>query len=168
MSVLREIEETVPALRRYAWALLRHDQDADDLVQDCLVRALDRLPSRMVDLPVRPWLFTIMHNLFVSRWRSLKRRGRVMTEDDGMAETAIPPTQDWRLSFRDLIGALDRLPEEQRHVLLLVGVEGLGYRETARVLDIPLGTVMSRLSRARDNLRERMEGRERPMLRRVK
>jgi RNA polymerase sigma-70 factor (ECF subfamily) len=164
MSVIAEIEQAVPALRRYAWTLLRHRQDADDLVQDCLVRALGRLPAEPGILAVRPWLFTILHNLSVSRWRNLRRRAaaRFTPEDE------VAPAQDWNLATRDLVQALDRLVPEQRQVLLLVTVEGFEYRQVAAILGLPVGTVMSRLSRARDALREDMEGRGRQPLRRVK
>ncbi|WP_335904912.1 sigma-70 family RNA polymerase sigma factor [Acidisphaera sp. L21] len=156
----------MPALRRYAWALLRNRDDADELVQDCLVRALGRLPTPSSDLAVRPWLFTILHNLSVSRWRTLRRRGRSV--DAATIDLPIPPPQEWSLAARDMMQGLRDLPDEQRQVLLLVGVEGLEYREAAAVLGLPIGTVMSRLSRGRDALRARMEGRERPALRRVK
>ncbi len=167
MSVLTEIEEAVPALRRYAWSLLRQSQDADDLVHDCLVKALAALPGRSADGAVKPWLLTIMHNLFVSRWRTARRRGAVMVAAEDV-ESPVEAGQEWSLATRDLVAGLDRLPPEQRDVLLLVAVEGLEYREVASVLDIPIGTVMSRLSRARDSLRNHMEGRERQPLRRVK
>jgi RNA polymerase sigma-70 factor, ECF subfamily len=174
MSTLTEIEEAVPALRRYAGSLLRHTQDADDLVQDCLVRALDRLPERNGDMPVKPWLFAILHNQFISRWRSARRWRKVM-QDPGptMPDGAVEPPQEWSIAHRDLIRALDTLPEPQRQILLLIGVEQLEYREVAAILDIPLGTVMSRLSRARDGLREQMAGHARQTqpshnLRRVK
>ncbi|HEY2134124.1 MAG TPA: RNA polymerase sigma factor [Acetobacteraceae bacterium] len=174
MSTLTEIEEAVPALRRYAGSLLRQTQDADDLVQDCLVRALDRLPERSGDMPVKPWLFAILHNLFISRWRSA-RRWRKVLHDPGpnMPDGAIEPPQEWSIAHRDLIRGLDTLPEPQRQVLLLVGVEQLEYSEVAAILEIPIGTVMSRLSRARDGLREHMAGHARQTpprhnLRRVK
>lgn len=171
MSSLSEIEAMVPALRRYAWGLVRHTQDADDLVQDALVRALDHLPGRPADAPLRPWLFTILHNLVISRWRSARRRARVMATPDELPDAPVPPSQEWSLATRDLVAAFDTLPQEQRDVLMLVAVEGLEYREAAAVLGIPLGTVMSRLSRARNNLHGQMEGEKaasRPALRRVK
>ena len=153
-------------MRRYAWALLRHRDAADELVQDCLVRALGRLPAPSSDLAVRPWLFTILHNLSVSRWRALRRRG--VGVDASSIDLPIPAAQEWSLATRDLLRGLAALPLEQRQVLLLIGVEGLEYREAAAVLGLPIGTVMSRLSRGRDALRAQMEGRERPALRRVK
>jgi RNA polymerase sigma-70 factor (ECF subfamily) len=177
MTVLTEIEAAVPALRRYAWSLLRHSADADDLVQECLALALRRLGSRTGEGDIRPWLFAIMRNLFVSRWRTARRWGRVFHRgaQDGAGEPAEPPSQEWSLATRDLVHGFDRLPAEQREVLLLVAVEGLEYREAASVLGIPVGTVMSRLSRARDALRAHVEGGVsaplaigRPNLRRIK
>lgn len=170
MSIIAEIEAAVPALHRYARSLVDHRQDADDLVQDCLVRALSRPPQPGGAGSVRPWLFTILHNLSVSRWRSLRRRGTTMGLDaaEAQAGLAVPPAQEWAPAARDLMRGFERLTAEHRQVLLLVSVEGLEYREVAAVLGVPVGTVMSRLSRARDALRAHMAGAERPMLRRVK
>ncbi|MBP0495082.1 RNA polymerase sigma factor [Pararoseomonas indoligenes] len=167
MSTLAEIEAQVPALRRYAWSLVRHDQDADDLVQDCLVRALASLPEIEGNgiTPLRPWLFTILHNLAVSRWRSLRRRGQTVEPES--ANLTVAPSQEWTSSAREMVDALARLPPDQRQVLMLVSVEGFEYREAAGILGIPMGTVMSRLSRARDALRAQMEGRGRLALRLV-
>jgi RNA polymerase sigma-70 factor (ECF subfamily) len=169
MTAMGEIEASIPALRRYAWSLLRNNDDADDLVQDCLVRALDRLAMDPAIIAVRPWLFTIMHNVFVSRWRTARRR-RAAAPGDAAAigDVAVSPEQDGALARRDLLSGLDQLTEDQRQVLLLVSVEGLEYREVAQVLGVPVGTVMSRLSRARDSLHAHMDGRKRPLLRRVK
>src|SRR5580698_8620508 len=98
MTLMGEIEASIPALRRYAWSLLRNGHDADDLVQDCLVRALDRLTTDPAVSSVRPWLFTIMHNLFVSRWRTLRRRGEVLSADAAeAAEVSVGPDQDGSL-----------------------------------------------------------------------
>jgi RNA polymerase sigma-70 factor (ECF subfamily) len=167
MSNLSELEANIPALRRYAWALVRNWSDADDLVQDCLVRALGRSDVQISPGNMRPWLFTIMHNLYVSRWRRMKVRSEVMVEDAD-ADLAVPASQPAHAEMRDALRGLAMLPEEQRQVLLLTTVERLEYSEVADILGIPVGTVMSRLSRARDRLRDFMEGRERPMLRRVK
>ena len=169
MTLMGEIEASIPALRRYAWSLLRNGHDADDLVQDCLVRALDRGATEPPISAVRPWLFTIMHNLFISRWRTMRRRGAVVSGDAvEAAEVSVDPNQDRALVMRDLLAGLDRLTDDQRQVLLLVTVEGLEYRDVAAILAIPVGTVMSRLSRARDNLHAHMDGYKRPSLRRVK
>ena len=148
-------------------ALLRNRSEADDLVQDTLVRALDRIGTRSGEGETQAWLFAIMHNLFVNRWRRLKRRAAVMVEN---ASADVPTSGGQVASLRvgEVSRELDALPEEQRQVMLLVAVEGFGYAEVAAILGIPIGTVMSRLSRARDRLNDAMEGRERPALRRIK
>jgi RNA polymerase sigma-70 factor (ECF subfamily) len=167
MSLLQKLEETIPALRRYAWAMLRNESDADDLVQDCLLRAIDRIDTFRTDGELRPWLFTIMHNLYVSRWRRNRRHAQVIA-DDAEADLAVSPSQPASMEVRDVLRGLDTLPDDQRQVLLLAAVEGFHYDEVARMLGVPTRTVMSRLSRARDRLRDFIEGRERPALRRVK
>ena len=174
MSILSEIEASVPALHRYARSLVSaHRQDADDLVQDCLVAALGQLPQQEARRAAGegsdsalPWLFTILHNLSVSRWRSLRRRGIAVDLED--ANLQVAPAQEWGPTRRDLLLAFDRLTPEHREVLLLVSVEGLEYRAVADIVGVPIGTVMSRLSRARDALRTAMNGEGRPALRRVK
>jgi RNA polymerase sigma-70 factor, ECF subfamily len=159
----------VPALRRYAWSLLRSPDDADDLVHDCLVRALDKLGTRHEDADIRAWLFTIMHNLFVSQYR----RGKTRPAAESLDEThesagSLRPSQEDGLHWRDLLRGLERLPEEQRSVVLLVSVEDLSYAETAAVLGVPIGTVMSRLARGREKLRQYTDAEPRPPLRRIK
>ncbi len=166
---LARVEACIPALRRYAWSLMRNRDDADDLVHDCLVRALDKLHTRRDDADVRAWLFTILHNLFVSHHRRQKTRaGTVPLDEDHESAATIPATQEDRLLWRDMLRGLERLPEEQRSVVLLVSVEDLSYAETAAVLGIPIGTVMSRLARGREKLREYTGTEARPTLRRVK
>jgi RNA polymerase sigma factor (sigma-70 family) len=168
-NVIAEVEACIPALRRYASALLRNRQEVDDLVQDCLVRALDRLHSRRPDADLRAWLFTIMHNLFISRLRHAKVRGRVETMD-AIDEAAIGqrPAQEGHMRGKELLRALSELPEEQRAVLLLVAVEDFSYADAARVTGVPVGTVMSRLSRAREKLRRSVDEPAPAALRRVK
>jgi RNA polymerase sigma-70 factor, ECF subfamily len=167
VSGLTKLEENIPALRRYAWTLLRNQSDADDLVQDCLVRALDHMDQRTSESDMRPWLFSIMHNLCVSRWRRLRFRSSIVVTDTE-ADVSVPASQQATAELRAALNGFDQLPDEQRQVLLLVGVEGFEYADVAKILKIPVGTVMSRLSRARDKLRDTMEGRQRPALRRVK
>ena len=168
-DVLVGMEAAIPALRRYARALLRNPQDADDLVHDVLVLALDHLSARHTDGAVRPWLFTIMHNLHITWLRRGKVRGNIVPmERVNDAYVARQPTQEAELHCKETLQALDRLPEEQRHVLLLVCVEDLSYAEVAAVLGVPIGTVMSRLSRGRERLRQLMAGEAAPGLRRVK
>lgn len=171
------IEAEIPRLRRFALALARERDIADDLVQDCVACALAAWATRRGDdAALRPWLFAILHN----RWRSRRQRewtrpDRVPLDDAGEGPE-ISGGQWEKLELRDLDDALAKLSEEQRAVLLLVGVEGLSYEETARVQNVPVGTVMSRLARARDRLRALMdgeppqqtEGRGRGHLRRVK
>ncbi len=140
----------IPRLRRYARALTGERARADDLVQDTLERALIKLHLWQPGSDLRAWLFTLMHNVFINQLRAQSGR---LTVDDDAAEVAVRPTQtDW-LEVRDLQAALLRLPQEQREVLLLVGLEQMTYEESAGVLGIPVGTVMSRLSRARERLR---------------
>jgi RNA polymerase sigma factor (sigma-70 family) len=166
---MADMEACVPALRRYARSLLRDRQEVDDLVHDCLVRALDQLHTRREGGDLRAWLFAIMHNLFVSRARRNKRASRtVPLEEVNHDDLAMRPTQEGHVQTRDLLRALDALSEEQRSVLLLVTVEDLSYAQVAMVLGIPIGTVMSRLSRARERLRQLMEDEKGPALRRVK
>jgi RNA polymerase sigma factor (sigma-70 family) len=160
------LEPLIPQLRRYAYALTRDHESADDLVQDTLERALSRWALRRRDGDLRAWLFTIERNLHVSSIRSRRRRpeGVIEAADD----PADPATQESGLAARDALEALDHLAEDHRSVLLLVGVEDLSYEETARVLDVPVGTVMSRLSRGRAKLRALIEGGRTGYLRRVK
>lgn len=165
------VEPVIPRLRRYARALLRDENAADDLVQDCLERAIARWHQRRDDGDARSWLFAILHNLAINHLRQASRRGRVVpVEEAGPGTLARPPEQETAIHRADIMAALDRLSEDQRSVLLLVGVEDFAYADAARVLDIPVGTVMSRLSRGRARLREELAGWPAavPYLRRVK
>jgi RNA polymerase sigma-70 factor (ECF subfamily) len=167
---LPQIEPLIPALRRYARTLLRDPSGADDLVQDCLERAVNHWSERK-NPNARAWMFTILHNLAMSRLRSSSRRGRhIAIEDADEGVLAQAPVQEDGLRYRELLLALDRLPEDQKTVLLLISVEGLSYVEAAEVLAIPLGTIMSRLFRARERLRQEVERQSQPVayLRRVK
>lgn len=168
-GLMAEMESCIPALRRYARSLLHDHQEVDDLVHDCIARALDQLHTRRDDGNLRAWLFAIMHNLFVSRVRRDNRRGRpVGIEDVSEDLLSVQPAQDGHMRSRDLMHAVSGLPEEQRSVLLLVCVEELSYADVARVLGIPIGTVMSRLSRARERVRLTVDGHIFPAIRRVK
>jgi RNA polymerase sigma-70 factor (ECF subfamily) len=155
------IEAHIPGLRRFACALLRGDrQSADDLVQDCLERALSGWHLRRAEGDLRGWLYTILYHRFLSERHRQGRRG-VPDAPLEVAEAELPGVeggQDWALEQRDLLRAFAGLPEEQRSVLLLIGVEDLSYGEAARVLGVPIGTVMSRLSRGRERLRKHMNG----------
>jgi RNA polymerase sigma-70 factor (ECF subfamily) len=152
-----QIEQQIPRLRRYARALTGERSAADDLVQDTLERAWNKFHLWRRGSDLRAWLFTIMHNVFVNQVRS---RSRQIAEslDHEAYSVAVRETQSDALEIRDLDTALRRLPEEQREVLLLVGLEQLAYGEAARVLGIPIGTVMSRLSRGRARLHSLLSG----------
>jgi RNA polymerase sigma-70 factor (ECF subfamily) len=157
-DMLRQIEPLIPALRRYARTLLRDRAGADDLVQDCLERAVNHWSQRRDDNP-RAWIFTILHNLAITRLRSSASRPRHIAIDDAQEETfARAPSQEDGLRYRELLEAVARLPEDHKSVLLLATVEGLSYAETAGVLGVPIGTVMSRLSRARERLLKERDG----------
>ncbi|RAI04519.1 RNA polymerase subunit sigma [Acuticoccus sediminis] len=172
--MVRLIEPLIPALRRYARALMRDRSAADDLVQDCLERAIGRWHQRRGDDDAKAWIFTILHNLAMTRLRrSAERPAHLALDDAGPDSLARAPSQEDGLMHRDLLAALGALAEEQRTVLLLVTVEDLSYAEAARVLGVPIGTVMSRLSRARDRLASLLSAeppgrRSRPYLRSVK
>lgn len=154
------IEALIPALRRFARSLLREAEEADDLVQDTLERALGRWHLRRPDGDLKAWLFAILYNGHVSGRRRVARQARLLDEVAYHADHASPgEAGDASVHFGEVMRRLQDLPEEQRAVLLLVGVEGLGYDEAAKALGVPVGTVMSRLSRGRERLRRAMEGR---------
>ncbi len=143
----------IPRLRRYARALTGSRSDADDLVQDTVERGWSRLTLWRHGSDMRAWLFAIMHNIHVDRFR---RAEPPMDEFDDDVPTGVVPAHGMEL--RDLESCLRRLPEDQREVLLLVALEEMRYEDVAAALCIPLGTVMSRLSRAREKLRHMMDG----------
>lgn len=158
----QQVEATIPALRRYARALTRNADVADDLVQDTLVRAL-RSEHLFHGGDVRSWLYTILTNLNRNRLRSLARRPLLSPIEDNDAPDLAGP----EAGGRDIERALGTLVDEQRDALLLVVLEGLTYREVAEAQGVPIGTVMSRLARARAQIKSYLDG-ERPALRRVK
>ena len=163
MSGFRQgIQATIPALRRYARALTRDAEAADDLVQDTLVRAL-RSEHLFHGGDIRSWLYTILTNLNRNRLRSLARRPVISPIEDN----DFPDASGSEGGSRDIARALASLVEDQRVALLLVVLEGLSYREVADVQGVPIGTVMSRLARARAQVKAYLDG-ERPPLRRVK
>lgn len=149
------VVEAIPHLRRYARALVRDVDQADDLVQDTLERAWRHLDS-WSGANIRPWLFTILHNVYINTMRKRRREPVIVPLPLNLA--AAGDGADKRLDLRALDAAIGRLPEEWRQVLLLVGLEQLGYQEVADILGIPLGTVMSRLFRARRQLRTLISG----------
>lgn len=150
------IVQHIPRLRRYARALAGDRYAADDLVQDTLERAWNKLHLWRPGSDMRAWPFTIMHNVFVNQARSRRYEADVRVED--LPQIAVRATQGQNLELADVDRALRALPAEQREVVLLVTVEDLTYEEVSRALDIPIGTVMSRLSRGRERLRQLMGG----------
>lgn len=157
-DLLLQVEPLIPSLRRYARSLLRDAQLADDLVQDCLERVISHWYTRRNDGDTRSWVFTIMHNLAMNQLRQGVTRGpHIPLEDVDESSMVARATQEDALKYRDLLRALDCLPEDQRSVLLLVTVEDFSYEEAAAALQVPIGTIMSRLSRARARLLRLME-----------
>jgi RNA polymerase sigma-70 factor, ECF subfamily len=161
------IEQHIPRLRRYARALTGERAAADDLVQDTLERAWTKLRLWRRGSDLRAWLFTVMHNVYVNQVRARASQPLMAHEEEavGVPDRA---RQSDMLEVRDLDILLGGLPEEQREVLLLVALEQLSYEEAAKALGIPIGTVMSRLSRARERLRRIMAGMPEAALRVIK
>ena len=155
MNEAERLVELIPRLRRYARALVGDRASADDLVQDTLERAWAKLHLYRRGTDLRAWLFTVMHNVHVNKVRATRVTD---TLEDELPELAQRASQGDALLVRDLDRAIARLPAEQRAVLLLVTLEEMSYEEVARALGIPTGTVMSRLSRAREKLRMMMLG----------
>jgi RNA polymerase sigma-70 factor (ECF subfamily) len=162
-AFMADVAAEAPSLKRYALALTRDRDIAEDLVQDTLARALSR-EHLWHGGSLRAWLFTILTNLDRNRRRSLAVKPGL----DEFDETRFGTPPDDALAKRAIERGVAALPEDQREVLLLVALEGLSYREVAEVQDVPIGTVMSRLSRARKALRTALEGGPQPHLRRVK
>src|ERR1700736_581197 len=159
MADLRSrLVDEIPRLRRYASALTRDVTAADDLVQDCLARAVGKSHLWQEGTDLRAWLFTILHNQHVNGVRRAVREGMAVALSDTEAKQAltIAPNQDKRLELRDLERALAELPDEQRWALLLVGMEGMNYDEAAAVLGVAVGTIVSRVSPGREALRQLM------------
>lgn len=161
MDEPRQLLSWLPRLRRYARALAANRSDADDLVQDTLERAWARAHLWPGVIDMRAWLFSIMHNVHADGLR--RRLTRTESLDDGTPEVPVAPAQGERLAVLDLEAALGLLPREQKEVLLLVALEDMPYAEVARTLGIPIGTVMSRLSRGRERLRALMASRAEPV-----
>ena len=149
----RDIVALIPRLKRYARVLTRDITTADDLVQDCLAHALAKMHLWEAGTDLRAWLFTILYRRYISHIRREARRDRVESRDSHLS-SVLPPNQTARLELRDLERALAKLPKEQRSLILLVGLEGMGYAEAATVLDSPVGTVRSRVARGRESLRK--------------
>lgn len=155
MNEAERLVELIPRLRRYARALVGDRASADDLVQDTLERAWAKLHLYRRGTDLRAWLFTVMHNVHVNKVRAARPTDPL---DDEVPETALRAPQGDSLMLRDLERSIALLPADQRAVLLLVTLEDMSYEEVAHALNIPIGTVMSRLSRAREKLRAMMLG----------
>ena len=163
----RRLEAEIPALRRYARALLRDSERGEDLLQDCLERALARRHLFLGPCHLRAWLFRIMRNLHLNNLRTSRRYPSGLSLDEA-GGSAVPADQIPHLEIAETLAAFDRLPTEQREALLMVVVEGHSYRDSARLLGVPAGTVMSRIARAREQLRDLSRVAAGPRLRRVK
>jgi RNA polymerase sigma-70 factor, ECF subfamily len=148
-----DIPPHLGALRRYALVLTRDADQAEDLVQETLVRAMAAARTWQPGRDVRSWLLAILHNAHVSRQRRRRVEAATAAELEWTTPTAVPPAQPGRVQLGRTLQALMTLPEEQREVLVLVAFEGLAYKDAAEVLGIPVGTLMSRLGRAREALR---------------
>jgi RNA polymerase sigma-70 factor, ECF subfamily len=160
-SSIALLEAHIPGLRRFARALLRGNRErADDLVQDSLERALSNWHRRRPEADLRSWVYTIVYHRFLTERRRQRQHAayRSLTEYLDNDLPAIDGGQVSALAHRDLVRGFAELPHEQRAVLLLVGVEDLSYKDAAFVLGVPIGTVMSRLSRGRERLRQYMNG----------
>jgi RNA polymerase sigma-70 factor, ECF subfamily len=151
----RLLEVEIPRLRRYARALTRDVVRADDLVQSCLTRAIAKQHLWQPGTDLRAWLFTILHNQHVNDVRRSAREGNKVELSEA-PQLTVQSNAIASLELRDLETALGKLPPEQREVILLVGLEGLAYEECAKILGVPVGTVRSRISRGRDQLRQLM------------
>ena len=162
-----QLREIIPRLRRFAVSLTRNCSSADDLVQSCLERALSSWGDKRVEGDLRAWLFSILYRQFLDAHRRSRRYARMLEFFTGRDDAQ--PSVERTVIAQSTLNAFDQLPTEQRALLLWVSVEGLSYKEVAEILDVPTGTVMSRLSRARPALRQLSDGEiNRPALRRLK
>jgi RNA polymerase sigma-70 factor, ECF subfamily len=168
-SFRKALIDEIPHLRRFARGLCGDVSVADDLVQDCVERAL--LKSHLYDSsrPLRAWLYVVLRNIYVSNWR---RDAKFKTTKDLDAlvglEGAVAPDQESNFAMVMIANALDTLPTQQREVLVLISLEEMSYSQAAEIIGVPIGTVMSRLSRARTHLQNILEERGTPVLHRVK
>ena len=159
----------LPYLRRFARSLAGDAALADDLVQDTAARAIEKQRLYDPSRPLRAWLYAILRNLFINGIRKRAQFHVVKNVDDLIdGEDAVPPEQEQGLSLRLITDALDRLPPQHREVIALVSLEEMSYRDVSEILGVPMGTVMSRLSRAREQMRRLLESRGTLVLRRVK
>ena len=151
-----QLRELIPRLRRFAVSLTRNSSSADDLVQACLERALSSWGGKRADGDLRAWLFSILYRQFLDAHRRSRRHARMLEFFTGRDDAE--PSTERTVIAQSTLQAFDRLPSEQRALLPMVSVEGVSYKEVAEILDTPIGTVMSRLSRARQALRQLSDG----------
>ena len=151
-----EVVGLIPALRAFAWSLSHNGSDADDLVQDTLIKAWTNRDKFEPGTNLRAWLFTILRNTYYTH---VLRRRREVRDEQGEYAGALksPPTQDWSVAMRSLQQALQQLPPEHREALILVGAAGLSYEEAAEICGCALGTIKSRVNRARARLLKIMD-----------
>lgn len=155
MSLKSELHAHVTSLRRYALVLTRDPVAADDLVQETLVKAIAKADSFQPGTDLRPWLFRILHNTHISDLRRAKTRADAAAD---LPEPVARDCQHTQLELKQVLGALDQLPEAQRMPIILIALREMSYAEAARSLDVPLGTFMSRLGRGREALRSIVQG----------
>lgn len=154
-STVETLHEHVVSLRRFALVLTRNRDDAEDLVQETLTRAIASVDSYQPDTDLRAWLFRIMNNTHISSARKRQVRDAARMN---LPDPVVEATQSLRVEIRQVLAALDELPDSQREAILLMALDDLKYKDAAQVLDVPLGTFMSRISRGREALRRAMEG----------
>ncbi|MGH8129606.1 MAG: sigma-70 family RNA polymerase sigma factor [Steroidobacteraceae bacterium] len=157
--MIEDLHFHITSLRRYAYVLCRNHVDADDLVQESLLKAIAAAHTYRSGKDLRAWLFSILHNTFVSHKRQYARRARAARFLDAtLRESGVPPVQEKHVEVHNTLNMLSRLSPERQSVLVLIAVEGLSYAEAAEALDIPIGTLMSRLARGREELRRLVSG----------
>ncbi|WP_216365199.1 MULTISPECIES: sigma-70 family RNA polymerase sigma factor [unclassified Roseobacter] len=157
-----QVHEHVGSLRRYALVLTRNPDSAEDLVQETLTKAIAAAHQWEPGTDLRVWLFRILHNTHISDMRKLQVRERAKPD---LPEPVTTPDPTLRIEVQEVLDALDQLPSEQRQPIILIAVEGMSYAEAAEALNIPAGTLYSRLGRGRAALREMMDGKKRSKLR---
>jgi len=152
--MIDDLQFQIASLRRYALVLCRNPADADDLVQESLMKAIGAADTYRAGKDLRAWLFSILHNTFVSQKRQYARRARAARFlNETLRQPDVPPVQEKHVEAQHTLNMLSQLAPEQQSVLVLIAVEGLSYGEAADALDIPIGTLMSRLARGREQLR---------------
>jgi RNA polymerase sigma-70 factor, ECF subfamily len=153
--MIEDLHSHITSMRRYAYVLCRNHADADDLVQEALTKAIAAADTYRPGRNMRAWLFSILHNTFVSHRRQFARRARAANFLDAvLGDASTPPNQEQHVEVQDTLRMLSRLTPNQQSVLILIAVEGLSYEEAAEALGIPIGTLMSRLARGREQLRK--------------